>query len=197
MAFAAPLPVRRPVLADVLPGARVRDVLLVTGAALLTAALAQVAIPVPGSPVPITGQTLAVVLTAAALGPLRGVAGQALYLALGAIGLPFYSDASGGFEVLAGATGGYLVGFLPAAFLIGLAAQHRADRRVWRALPLFVGGQLVIFAIGVPWLAVVADLTAGQALQAGFYPFIVGGLVKAAVAGVLLPSAWRLVRDEE
>ena len=201
MAFAAPvparIPVRRPVLADVLPGARVRDVLLVTGAALLTAALAQVAIPVPGSPVPITGQTLAVVLTAAALGPLRGVAGQALYLALGAVGLPFYSDASGGIDVIAGATGGYLVGFLPAAFLIGLAAQHRADRRVWRALPLFVAGQLVIFAIGVPWLAVVADLTAAQALEAGFYPFIVGGLVKAGIAGVLLPSAWRLVRDEE
>lgn len=197
MAYAAPLPVRRPVLADVLPGARVRDVLLVTGAALLTAALAQVAIPVPGSPVPITGQTLAVVLTAAALGPLRGVAGQALYLALGAVGLPFYSDASGGFDVLAGATGGYLVGFLPAAFLIGLAAQHRADRRVWRALPLFVAGQLVIFAIGVPWLAVVADQSLGWALQNGFYPFVVGGLVKAAVAGVLLPSAWRLVRDDE
>lgn len=181
----------RPVLADLVPGARVRDALLVTGAALFTALLAQVAVPVPGSPVPITGQTLAVVLTAAALGPARGVLGQGLYLVLGAVGLPFYSDASGGIEVLAGATGGYLVGFLPAALLIGLAAQHGQDRRVWRALPLFVAGQAVVFAVGVPWLAVVADLTPAQALEAGFYPFILGGIVKAAIAGVLLPSAWR------
>jgi biotin transport system substrate-specific component len=192
----AALPARS-VLADLVPGARVRDAGLVAGAALFTALLAQVAVPVPGSPVPITGQTLAVVLTAAALGPARGVAGQALYLLLGAIGLPFYSDASGGVEVLAGATGGYLVGFLPAALLIGLAAQHRQDRKVWRALPLFVAGQAVVFAIGVPWLAVVADLSAAQALEAGFYPFILGGLVKAAIAGVLLPAAWRLVGGGE
>lgn len=192
-AAAAPLPVRLPVLADVVPGARVRDALLVGGAALLTALLAQVAVPVAGSPVPITGQTLAVVLTAAALGPARGVAGQALYLLLGAVGLPFYSDASGGVEVVVGATGGYLLGFLPAALLIGLAAQQGHDRRVTRALPLFVAGQLVIFAVGVPWLAVAADLSPAQALEAGFYPFIVGGLVKAAIAGMLLPAAWRFV----
>jgi biotin transport system substrate-specific component len=193
---AAALPAR-PVLADFVPGARVRDAGLVAGAALLTALLAQVAVPVPGSPVPITGQTLAVVLTAAALGPARGVLGQALYLSLGAVGLPFYSQASGGVEVIAGATGGYLLGFLPAALLIGLAAQHGQDRRVWRALPLFVAGQLVVFAIGVPWLAVVADLTAAQALEAGFYPFILGGLVKAAIAGMLLPAAWRALRPED
>ena len=194
MATAAPLPVRLPVLADVLPGARTRDAVLVTSAALFTALLAQVVVPVAGSPVPITGQTLAVVLTAAALGPARGVAGQALYLLLGAVGLPFYSEASGGLDVVAGATGGYLVGFLPAALLIGLAARQGQDRRVSRALPLFVAGQLVIFAVGVPWLAVAADLSAAQALEAGFTPFLVGGLVKAAIAGLLLPGAWRLVR---
>jgi len=197
MTAAAPLPVRLPVLADVVPGARVRDAVLVTGAALLTALLAQVAVPVAGSPVPITGQTLAVVLTAAALGPTRGVAGQALYLLLGAVGLPFYSDSSGGVEVMVGATGGYLLGFLPAALLIGLAAQQGHDRRVSRALPLFITGQLVIFALGVPWLAAVADLSPGQALDAGFYPFLVGGLVKAAIAGLLLPAAWKLVRNND
>lgn len=195
MATAAPLPTIRPlVLADVVPGARVRDAVLVVSAALLTAVLAQVAIPVPGSPVPITGQTLAVVLTAAALGPHRGVAGQALYLTLGAVGLPFYSDASGGLEVLAGATGGYLLGFLPAAYLIGHAARHGLDRAAWKALPLFVAGQAVVFAIGVPWLAFAAGLTASQALQAGFYPFILGGLVKAAIAGLLMPGAWRIAK---
>ena len=193
MTAVAASPVRLLVLADVVPGAKVRDAVLVTGAALLTALLAQVAIPVAGSPVPITGQTLAVVLTAAALGPARGVGAQALYLVLGAVGLPFYSDASGGVEVVAGATGGYLLGFLPAALLIGLAARQGHDRRMTRAVPLFIGGQLVIFAVGVPWLAAVADLSLAQALEAGFYPFILGGLVKAAIAGLLLPASWRLV----
>lgn len=188
-----PAPARL-VLADVLPGKRVRDVALVTGAALLTALLAQIAIPVAGSPVPVTGQTLAVVLTAAALGPVRGVSGQALYLLLGAVGLPFYSDGAAGWDVVAGATGGYLIGFLPAAALIGVAARHGADRHLRAALPLFVLGQGVIFAVGVPWLAVVADLSPAQALSAGLYPFIAGGLVKAAIAGVLLPSTWRAVR---
>lgn len=201
MATAASLPARGPartlVLADVIPGARVRDAVLVTGAALLTALLAQVAIPVAGSPVPITGQTLAVVLTAAALGPARGFAGQALYLLLGAVGLPFYSDAGSGFDVVFGATGGYIIGFLPAAYLIGLAARQGQDRRITRALPLFALGQLVIFAIGVPWLAVAADLSPAAAVDAGFTPFIVGGLVKAAIAGVALPGAWWVVRKSD
>ena len=192
-AAALPLAGGRPVLADVLPGARTRDVALVGGAALLTALLAQVAIPVAGSPVPITGQTLAVVVTAAALGPARGVAGQALYLLLGMVGLPFYSEASGGVEVVMGATGGYLLGFLPAAYLIGLAARHGQDRRFTRALPLFAAGQLVIFAVGVPWLAVAADLSAAQALEAGFYPFLVGGAVKAVIAAGVLSGLWRRV----
>ncbi len=199
MTTAASLPARGRtlVLADVIPGARVRDAVLVTGAALLTALLAQVAIPVAGSPVPITGQTLAVVLTAAALGPLRGLSGQALYLVLGAVGLPFYSDAASGWDVVFGATGGYIVGFLPAAYLIGLAARQGQDRRITQALPLFVLGQLVIFAVGVPWLAVVAEMSAAQAVDAGFTPFIVGGLVKAAIAGVLLPGAWWAVRKAD
>ena len=201
MATAASLPARGPartiVLADVLPGARVRDAILVTGAALLTALLAQVSIPVAGSPVPITGQTLAVVLTAAALGPARGLAGQGLYLVLGAIGLPFYAGASGGLDVVWGATGGYLIGFLPAAYLVGLAARQGQDRRISRALPLFALGQLVIFAIGVPWLAVVANLSAAEAISAGFTPFIVGGVVKAAIAGVALPGAWWVVRKAD
>jgi biotin transport system substrate-specific component len=201
MATAASLPARGPartlVLADVLPGARVRDAALVTGAALLTALLAQVSIPVAGSPVPITGQTLAVVLTAAALGPARGLAGQALYLLLGAVGLPFYSDASGGFHVVTGATGGYLVGFLPAAYLIGLAARQGQDRRITRALPLFALGQLVIFAVGVPWLAIVANLGAAEAVSEGFTPFVVGGIVKAVLAGVALPGAWWMVRKAD
>lgn len=192
-AVPAGLPARPFVLADLVPGARVRDATLVLTAALLTALFAQLEVPVLGSPVPISGQTLAVVLTAAALGPVRGVLGQVLYVLLGAVGLPFYSGGDSGFTVLAGATGGYLVGFIVAAYLIGLAARHGLDRAPGKALPLFVAGQAVIFALGVPWLALVADLSAAEALEQGFYPFIVGGLVKAVIAGVVITGTWRLL----
>jgi biotin transport system substrate-specific component len=188
------LPTRPLVLADLVPAVRARNVALVGLGVLFTALLAQVSIPVPGSPVPITGQTLAVVLTAAALGPVRGIAVQVFYILSALVGLPFYSEASGGVDVVFGATGGYVVGFLPAAFLIGLAARHGADRNLLKSVPLFVAGQAVIFAVGVPWLAVSTGMSAAQALDAGFYPFILGGLVKAAIAGVVLGAAWRASR---
>ena len=188
------LPSRALVLADLVPAVRARNALLVVGGVLFTALLAQVSVPVPGSPVPITGQTLAVVLTAAALGPVRGVAVQALYILAALVGLPFYSEASGGVDVVFGATGGYVVGFIPAAFLIGLAAKHGADRNPLKAVPLFLAGQAIIFAVGVPLLAISAGMTASQALDAGFYPFILGGIVKAAVAAAVLGTAWKLTR---
>jgi biotin transport system substrate-specific component len=188
------LPSRPLVLADLVPAVRARNVVLVALGVLFTAVLAQVAVPVPGSPVPITGQTLAVVLTAAALGPVRGVAVQIVYMLAALVGLPFYSDASGGVDVVFGATGGYVVGFIPAAYLIGLAARHGADRNPLKAIPLFIAGQAVIFAVGVPWLAVSTGMTASQALQAGFYPFILGGIVKAVIAAAVLGTAWRVTR---
>jgi len=188
------LPSRPLVLADLVPAVRARDAGLVALGVLFTALLAQVAVPVPGSPVPITGQTLAVVLTAASLGPLRGTAVQVLYILTALMGLPFYSDASGGYDVVFGATGGYVIGFIPAAYLIGLAARHGADRNLLRSLPLFVAGQAVIFAVGVPWLALSTGMSASQALDAGFYPFILGGIVKAAIAAVVLGGAWQIVR---
>ena len=188
------LPSRALVLADLVPAVRARNALLVVGGVLFTALLAQVSVPVPGSPVPITGQTLAVVLTAAALGPVRGVAVQALYILAALVGLPFYSEASGGVDVVFGATGGYVVGFIPAAFLIGLAAKHGADRNPLKAVPLFLAGQAIIFAVGVPWLAISAGMTASQALDAGFYPFILGGIVKAAIAAAVLGGSWQLTR---
>lgn len=195
-AVALPRPFPTFVLADAIPGRRARDIALVVGAALLTAVLAQVSIPVAGSPVPITGQTLAVVLTAAALGPARGVSAQLLYILLGAIGLPFYSEAGSGWTVVAGPTGGYLVGFVPAALLIGMAARRGRDRHLVSAALLFILGQGVIFAVGVPWLAAVADLSPSAALTAGFYPFIVGGLIKASLGSVVMAGAWRLVGSE-
>jgi biotin transport system substrate-specific component len=191
----ASTPLPRPlVLADLVPAVRARNVALVTAGVLFMALLAQVSVPVPGSPVPITGQTLGVVLTAAALGAARGTLVQVFYILAGAVGLPFYSEASSGVEVVLGATGGYLVGFIPAAYLIGLAARRGRDRNFLTALPLFVAGQAVIFAVGVPRPAVTTGMTASQALDAGFYPFILGGIVKAVIAAAVLGTSWALVR---
>jgi len=189
--------VQRPaVLADLVPGTLVRDVALVISAALLTALCAQIAIPLSFSPVPITGQTFAVLLTAAALGPLRGVAGQGLYVLLGLVGLPFYSEGESGVDVILGATGGYLIGFVVAAWVVGVCAQRGLDRSPARALAVFTLGSAVIFAFGVPWLAVVAGLGPAEAIALGLLPFIPGGIVKALLAAGLLPAAWRLVGDE-
>jgi biotin transport system substrate-specific component len=181
------------VLADVISRSRVRDAALVLGAALLTAACAQISIPIPGDPVPITGQTFAVLLTGAALGANRGALGQLTYVSLGLVGLPFYADGESGWDVVWGATGGYLVGFIIAAYVIGKMAEARLDRSPLKALPLFTIGSLIIFAIGVPWLAVSADISLAKAIDLGFVPFIPGGIIKALLAAGLLPTAWRLV----
>jgi biotin transport system substrate-specific component len=181
------------VLADFVPNARLRDAALIVGGALLTAACAQISIPVPGDPVPITGQTFAVMVCGAGLGAVRGSAAMALYWLLGLIGLPFYADGAGGVHAAFGATGGYLIGFMLAAYLVGRLAEARLDREPWKAFPLFAVGQLVIFAIGVPWLAVNQDLALGDAIALGFTPFLLGGVVKAVAAAALLSSAWRLV----
>lgn len=182
------------VLADVIPQARLRDAALVVGGALLTAACAQISIPVPGDPVPITGQTFAVLLCGAGLGAVRGSAAMSLYWLLGLVGLPFYADGEGGVHAAFGATGGYLIGFMLAAYVVGRLAERQLDRSPWKALPLFTVGQLIIFAIGVPWLAVNQDIGLERAIELGFTPFILGGIVKALAAASLLPAAWKLVR---
>jgi biotin transport system substrate-specific component len=181
------------VLADALPGARTRDVLLVVAGALLTVLGAQIAIHVPPSPVPVTGQTLAVVVAGSALGMRRGAASQLLYVLLG-FALPVYADGASGPEVLWGATGGYLIGFVLAAALVGRLAELGADRRPAIAFAAFCAGQLAVFGIGVPWLKVSADLSWSTAIHDGFTIFIVGGLIKAVVAAGVIPSAWRAVR---
>ena len=190
MSSSAVLP--RPVLADALPGARVRDVLLVVAGALLTAVCAQISIRVPGSPVPITGQTFAVVLAGAALGSVRGGLSQLLYLALGLVA-PVYAGGTQGSGVLFGSSGGYIVGFVIAAFVIGAIAERGGDRRVLSAFLAFAVGQLIIFGIGVPWLKVSAGMSWTTAIHEGFTIFILGGLVKAAAAGLLTPTAWRIL----
>jgi biotin transport system substrate-specific component len=187
---------RRAVLADVIPGARVRDAVLVVSGALLTALFAQISIHVPGSPVPITGQTLAVGLVGATLGMRRGMASLALYAVLGLF-LPFYADGDSGWSVVWGASGGYIIGFIFAAGFIGWMAEHGADRNVLLAFLAFVGGQLLIFAFGLAGLKIAVGGSWSWTIHNGFTIFIFGGLVKAAIGAVALPSAWRLVRRFE
>jgi biotin transport system substrate-specific component len=181
------------VLADALPGARVRDVALVLAGALFMALMAQISIHVPGSPVPITGQTLGVVACGAALGANRGVLAMLLYVAMGLV-LPVYADGAHGPEIIWGATGGYLIGFILATYVIGFLAERGGDRKVLVAFVSFCLGQLIVFGIGVPWLKVSADMTWSSAIHDGFTIFIIGGLIKAAVGAVVVPSAWHLVR---
>lgn len=182
-----------PVLADMFAGTWVRTAIMLLSGALLTALAAQIAIPVPGSPVPITGQTLAVVLVGSTLGAYRGAASLSLYLALGLF-LPFYSEGGTGPEVLFGTNGGYLFGFVIAAYAIGWLSERGADRQLAVAFLSFIVAQLIVFGLGLPWLRIAADLDWSTTFSAGFTPFIVGGLVKAAIAAAAMPSAWKLAR---
>ncbi len=184
----------RVIIGRVLPRSTSWTIALTIGFALLTAAAAQVRIPLPFTPVPITGQTFAVLLSGAALGATWGGASQVLYGLLGAVGLPFYAGGESGWEVVTGATGGYLVGFVLAAFVVGSLAERHQDRTIAGSVPAFLTGTLVIYAVGVPWLYYAADsITTGEAaLAAGFIPFIAGDLIKIVLAGLLLPAAWKV-----
>lgn len=195
MSASAPLAGPRPVLADVIPHSLVKNVALVLGAALLTAAASQLRIPLAFSPASITGATFAVLLTGAALGPARGAAGMLTYLLLGAIGLPFFTGGGSGLTHLAGATGGYVIGFVLAAALVGALARRGWDRRPAGMAAAFALGSLVIYAVGVPWLGVVAGYGPGEAILRGAVPFLIGDALKAALAAAALPVAWRLVGD--
>ena len=184
-------------LADLLPRSRVRTVALVVGFALLTAAAAQVSIPLPWTPVPLTGTTFAVLLAGATLGWKAGTASQLLYNVLALAGLPFYQDANSGWTYATGATGGYLVGFVVAAALVGLLAERHQDRSVVTAVPAMLAGTAVIYLFGVAWLAHVLGADATTALEKGMLPFVIGDAVKLVAAGALLPAAWRVASHED
>ncbi|MFP3883683.1 MAG: biotin transporter BioY [Actinomycetota bacterium] len=176
-----------------LPRSAVVSVLLVVAAAALTALAAQWRIQLPFTPVPITGQTFAVLLTGAALGWKLGGTGQGLYVAVGALGAPVFTDGSSGVEVITGATGGYIIGFVFAAALVGWMAEHRQDRTFSTMFTAFILGSGVIYAFGVTGLMMTADMSASGAVEAGVVPFLLGDIIKAAGAGVLLPGAWKLL----
>ena len=183
---------RRPapvVLADLIPGSLVRDILLVAGAAGFVGALAQFSIHLSFTPVPITGQTLGVLLSGAALGWRRAGAAMALYAVAGVAGVPWFAGHTSGY---AGASFGYVIGFFLAAVLCGWLAERGADRSVRRALPAMLAGEVVIYAAGMTWLAVYAHLGPAATIAEGLTPFLIGDAVKAVIAAGLLPAAWRL-----
>jgi biotin transport system substrate-specific component len=180
----------------VLPRSRVASVVLVIAAAALTALAAQWEIHLPFTPVPITGQTFAVLLTGAALGSRLGASGQILYVAAGALGLPIYSGGAAGWdEARAVGTTGYLIGFIVAAAVIGYMAERRQDRQFATMFTAFILGSFVVYVFGVVGLMLIFDMTTTEAIVAGVVPFVLGDLIKAAAAGLLLPAAWKLVGE--
>lgn len=181
-----------PVLADRIPKSVAREIGLVLGLVVLTALAAQVRIPLPFSPAPISGQTFAVLLGAAALGPVRSSIGQLSYIGVGVVGVPVFSGWSSGWEVMTGATGGYIVGFVFASAIVGAMARRRMDRTARGMAAAFVIGSLVIYAMGVPWLMAVTGYSLTQSLWVGAAVFVVGDVVKAVIAAGLVPYAWKL-----
>lgn len=177
------------VLADLIPGELVRDVALVVGAAALTGVAAQIAVPLPFTPVPLSLQTLTVLLAGAALGPMRGGAAMGLYLLAGTLGVPWFSEQRSGWEF---ASFGYIVGFVLAAMAVGALARRGADRTVPGTAVLMVLGNLLIYVLGVSWLAVAIEVDLATAIGLGATPFLIGDGLKIAVAAALLPAAWRL-----
>jgi biotin transport system substrate-specific component len=170
------------------------DTALVISGVLLVALAAQVRIPLPFTPVPITGQTFGVLLIGASLGAWRGMASLLLYLLLGAFGLPFYAGGSHGWEVVVGPTGGYLVGFIVAALAVGWMAERGWDRKVPSALGAMLVGTVIIYLFGLPWLSRALHAGVGRTLEAGLYPFVIGDTLKLLLASAALPGAWKLLK---
>lgn len=173
--------------------------LLVIGGVAFLAATAQVRIPLPGTPVPVTGQTFGVLLLAAAYGSRLGSVTVGSYLLVGLAGAPIFQNGGAGTAALYGATGGYLVGFLAAAWIVGELAEHGWDRKPYLVVAAMIIGNVVIYACGVTHLAGVrlpngAAIGWGRVWAFGVEPFLIGDAIKIALAAGLLPLAWRLKR---
>ena len=171
----------------------VRDLCLVLGFGLITALCARIAFWI--GPVPITGQTFAVLLAGILLGSRLGALSQVSYLALGAIGLPVFAGGFSGVAYMLGPTGGYLMGFVLAAFVVGLLAERGWDRHFFTAALAMLVGSVVIYASGIAWLS--HFLTGKAALEAGLYPFLPGDAIKVVLAAMALPLGWKLLRRGE
>lgn len=201
------VPTRRPVLADLIarPSDRARafalDATLVVAGALFVAALAQVEVPL--WPVPITGQTLGVVVVGAALGARRGAAALTTYLLAGLAGLPVFAGFTGTIAAVAKPSFGFIIGFVFAAFVAGWFAERAWDRRPLLAFVGFVAASAIPFVFGIPYMAFILNVVGGgtygiaDILQFGLWPFVMGGLIKAAIAALLIPAAWWAVRQAD
>jgi biotin transport system substrate-specific component len=179
--------------------ARVTDTVAIVIGSLTIAVLAQVAIRLPFTPVPVTGQTLGVLLVGGSLGARRGTAATLLYLVEGALGLPFFAAGAHGVDLLtlSSATGGYLWGFVIAAWALGALSDRGWDRSIRSSIGAMLVGEIIIFAFGVSWLGHAFGLTAQKAMQDGLYPFVLGDMVKLLVAAGLLPASWKLLGRRE
>ncbi len=167
-----------------------RDLSLILLGSLMVALFARIELPM--QPVPITGQTFAVLLVGALLGSKRGAAAMIVYLFEGAIGLPFFAGGASGVGILTGATAGYLLGFIGAAYVIGLLAERGLERSVRTSIIPFLAGTLIIYICGVAWLSIVLG-SFNQAIQYGLLPFLIGDAIKLIAAAFVLPAAWKFV----
>lgn len=171
------------------------DVILVLLFANLTAVAGRIAVDLPFSPVPITGQTLIVLLAGAALGWRRGAASQIAYLAEGAVGMPVFAGGSAGVLVLIGPTGGYLIGFIASAAVVGWLVERGAARRAATGVATMLFGSAVVYLFGATWLSHLIPGGASTALVQGVLPFIPGDALKSLIAAGVVPSArWTIAR---
>ncbi|AVZ73038.1 biotin transporter BioY [Streptomyces lunaelactis] len=178
------------VLADLLPASRTKDIALVLGGAVLTGIAAQIAVPVPGSPVPVSGQTFAALLVGTALGARRGFLSLALYAVVGMAGMPWFAEGASGYAM---PSFGYILGMLLAATVVGALARRGADRSVLRTAGAMVAGSVIIYAVGVPYLSLATGMSFSAAIAAGLVPFLIGDALKAALAMGALPTTWKLI----
>lgn len=175
---------------------RVRNAILVMGLTGFTALAAQVSIPLPFTPVPLTLQTFAVLAGAAALGAERAVMAQVLYITLAVAGVPVLAGGASGQEVVVGATGGYLLGFVLASYVVGRISSNGASTKSGKTALAFLAGSVLIYALGAPWLAFTTGNTITWAIVNGVAPFLVGDLIKAVAAGAVLPLAWKITKSK-
>lgn len=174
-------------------GVRVRHLALILAGTLLIALAAQVRFYLPNNPIPVTGQTFAVLLAGGALGFRRGIASTTLYLLLGLGDLPVFAGGRHGAEIVLGTSGGYLVGFIVASAIVGRLAELGWDRNLLGSIGAMLIGSVPIYAVGVPWLAVVANQPLGWAIENGLTPFLVGDALKMALVALAFPAAWWVV----
>ncbi len=168
-------------------------VALVFGGVAFIGAMAQISLPIPGSPVPVTGQTLAVLLLGAAYGANLGALTFLSYLAFAIVGAPILADGSHGVSRLVGATGGYLVGMLLTSYIVGLLAERKWDQRISTVIPTMIIGNVVTFTLGLAWLHHYTHQSWSWTFSKGLSPFIIGEVIKIAIASTALPSVWRFV----